>query len=100
MTKIFVTISCLFLSSCAGIPPVQEYSLAYTALRAAEKFEAGKYAPTPYRKAIYYYRKGKKSFNKRLYIQARDLFEKCLESAEESENLTRWDRYKKGDHSL
>ncbi len=90
----------LFLISCAGTPPVKEYSLARTALQAAKKFEANKYNPKLYRKAVYFYRKGSHSFDKRLYGQAKDYFNQCLEMAEKSEDLTRWTRYKKGDYSL
>ena len=97
-------ISILFLSlglvSCAGMPPVQEYSLARTALTAAKKFEADKYHAKSYRKARYFYKKGRDSFDQRIYVLAKKYFDQCREVAEKSEDLTRWTKYKKGDYSL
>lgn len=90
----------LFLVSCAGTAPHKEYTLALTALTAAKKFEANKDRPIIYRKALVLYQKGEKSFNKRLYGQAQDYFERSMKAAEKSENFTRWTRYQKGDYSL
>ncbi len=90
----------LFWVSCAGIPPIQEYTLARTALVAAKKFEANKYNPKSYRKAVYFYKKAKVSFDQRLYELSREYFNQCLEFAEKSEDLTRWTKYKEGDFNL
>jgi len=100
MSKVFFNSLFLTLISCAGMPPVQEYNLARTALHAAKKFKASQYAPKSYRKALYSYKKGQKAFENRFYGQAREYFEQCVEEAEKSENITRWIRYKKRDHSL
>ena len=90
----------IFLSSCAGTPPLKEYSLARTALFHAKKFEANKYQPQTYERSRYFYRQGKKSFNERFYSEARDFFEQSIKNAERAENITRWKKYKKGDYSL
>lgn len=89
-----------FVVSCAGTAPLKEYSLARAALKAAKKFEGSQYQPEDYRRAHLFYRKGARSFENRLYREAKFFFTEAIEAAEQAENKTRWDKYQKGDYSL
>lgn len=84
-----------FLASCAGIPPVKEYSFSHLARSMAHKFEAQKHAPKSYKKAEALYKQGQSFFERRLYGAAQESFEQSLELFERAENLARWKKSKK-----
>ena len=88
------------LVSCAGLPPIKEYSLAREAISHAEKHRADKHYPGYYSKALNLYRFGESAFKDRYYGKARDRFEEALEYAERAEDLTRIKRARVGDHGF
>ena len=90
----------LCLISCAGLPPIKEYSLARSALLQAKKYRADKYYPNYYSKAVKLYRSGKADFKGRYFDSAGRRFESAMEYAEQSEDLTRVKRAKTGDHGF
>ena len=89
-----------FLISCAGLPPIKEYSLAREAISQAERHKADKYYPGYYGKALKLYRSGESAFQDRYYNRARNRFEEAAEYAERSEELTRIKRARVGDHGF
>ncbi|MCY4513181.1 MAG: hypothetical protein OXB86_05795 [Bdellovibrionales bacterium] len=89
-----------FLVSCAGLPPIKEYSLAREAISQAEKHKADKHYPGYYGKALKLYRSGESAFKDRYYDRAGDRFEEAAEYAERSEDLTRIKRARVGDHGF
>ena len=90
----------MFFVSCAGLPPIKEYSLAREALLQAKKSGADKHHPNYYAKALKSYRAGKASFKDRYFDRAGDHFESAVEYAERSEDLTRVKRARVGDHGF
>lgn len=97
---IFWVICILLLASCAGLPPIKEYSLAREALSQAKKYRADKNYPNYYQKALKLYRFGQSAFRDRYYGRARDHFMESMEYAEKSEDLTRVKRAREGDHGF
>ena len=90
----------VLLVSCAGLPPIKEYSLAREALSHAEKHRADKYYPSYYGKAVKLYRQGQSAYRDRYYGQAGDRFQEALKYAERAEDLTRIKRARSGDHGF
>ena len=90
----------LLFVSCAGLPPIKEYSLAREALSHAEKHRSDKHYPGYYGKALKLYRQGESAYKDRYYGRAENRFEEALEYAERAEDLTRIKRARAGDHGF
>ena len=97
--KKFLLLGSFFLSSCAGLPPSKDYSLARSALSIARKYGAEELASGHYRKAFDLYRKGQSFFKDRFYALAQDKFLESMEYSEKAENISRLKKYRKGDFS-
>lgn len=84
-------------AGCAGAPPVEDYTIARTALEAARAFEAPRYAPGYYNAAEEVYRRAQKLYSDRYYEEAKVQFKSATELAEKAENATRYKRYQSGE---
>ena len=99
-TKLIFCFFCFFFISCAGTPPLKEYTLARSALKHAKKYQAGTYAPLDYRKSISLYREAQAHFKNRYYGSAREAFRESRDMAEKAEEVSRWKEYKQGNLTL
>ena len=85
-------------TSCVHIPPpILEYVLADTAIKAAKTVQAVRYSPGYWYEAEESYRQAKILYNEREYEQAKDLFVKARVAAEKSENSARLIRMRNGE---
>lgn len=91
----------LFLISlvggCAVNPPLQEYTLARTAVQAAQSTGASKYAPALWFKAEENYRQGENAFKKGNFEVAKQYFVDAQDYSERAENKARYDKRKSGE---
>jgi len=78
-------------------PPLLEYTLADTAIKAAKAIQAVRYSPGYWYEAEEAYRQGKILYGEREYEQAKDLFIKARIAAEKSENSARLIRLRNGE---
>ncbi len=85
------------LCSCATVQPLDEYTLARTALEAARERDAARYAPSYWHRAEESYRKGEERFRDEEYEQAEVLFREAKSFAEKAENMARLQKYKSGE---
>lgn len=88
----FAAVSCVHTS-----PPLVEFALADTALKAAKAVQAVRYSPGYWYEAEEAFRQAKILYNEREYEQARDLFNKARLAAEKSENSARLIRLRNGE---
>lgn len=79
----------IFFGGCAGVAPVQDYTLTRTAMDYARKAGAASYAPGYWYKAEEYYRKAKDQYEGRYYDKAKSLFYKARRYAEQAETKSR-----------
>lgn len=87
-------------AGCAGTPPINEYTYARTALEAAKRAGAPRYAPGFWSRAEESYRRAEKLYNDRYYDEALDEFENARIYAEKAENSTRLKKFKSGEGFL
>lgn len=85
------------LVGCAVNPPVQEYTLARTALNAAQTSGASKYSPGLWFKAEENYRQGENAFKKGQFETAKQYFIESQDFSERAENKARYDKKKSGE---
>ena len=100
MNRILIAIGiCIvtFGSGCAGAPPVKDFTLARTAIDAARKAGAPRYAPGFWNRAEEHYRRASILYKDRYYEEAKQLFKKARVYAEKAENSTRLKKFKSGD---
>ena len=96
--KGFLALLLLSMISCVHIPPpILEFTLADTALKAAKNVQAVRYSPGYWYEAEESYRQAKILYNEREYEQARDLFNKARIAAEKAENSARLMRLRNGE---
>ncbi len=82
-------------AGCSSIaPPVEEFSLAKTALQYAKRHGAHRYAPTEWHKAFRFYQRGESFYKGEAFEQALENFEQAIFYAEEAENKARVKKYK------
>ena len=94
----FITLIFFSLMSCVHIaPPILEFTLADTALKAAKSVQAVRYSPGYWYEAEESFRQAKILYNEREYEQARDLFNKARIAAERAENSARLMRLRNGE---
>lgn len=83
---------------CVHIPPpILEYTLAETAIKAAKSVQAVRYSPGHWHEAEELYRQARILFNEREYEQAIDLFNRARVAAEKAENSARLIRLRNGE---
>ena len=99
-TKLFFFLFSFFLLSCVGTPPLKEYSLARSALKHAKIHGAKSHASGVYRQAVSLYREAQSHFKGRYYGSAGEAFKESRELSEKAEEVSRWQKYEKGDFSL
>ena len=86
------------LAGCVHIPPpLLEFTLADTALKAAKSIQAVRYSPGFWYEAEESFRQAKILYGEREYEQARDLFNKSRLAAEKAENSARLMRQRNGE---
>ena len=81
----FLLFFCFLLGSCVSADSKKEYVLAWSALSAAEKFEADKFYPKIYSKALLFYKRAVSLYRKKKYEEASNFFEKSIHFAEKAE---------------
>jgi len=77
--------------------PIQEYTLADTAIKAAKAVQAVRYSPGYWHEAEEAYRQARILYAEREYEQAADLFNKARLAAEKAENSARLIRLRNGE---
>ncbi|MCC7404354.1 MAG: DUF4398 domain-containing protein [Bdellovibrionales bacterium] len=82
---------------CASAPPINEYTIARTALQAAQDVEAARYASGFWHKAEEFYRKGQDAYKDNDFAAAREYFERAREFAEKAENSARLRKFQSGE---
>jgi hypothetical protein len=96
--KSLILVLMMGASGCVTIaPPILEYTLADTAIKAAKAVQAVRYSPGHWYEAEEAFRQARILFNEREYEQARDLFNRARKAAEKSENSARLIRQKSGE---
>lgn len=93
-----ILISFMWALGCVHIePPILEFTLADTALKAAKAVQAVRYSPGYWHEAEEAYRQARILYNEREYEQAIDLFNKARIAAEKAENSARLIRLRNGE---
>ncbi len=77
--------------------PIEEYTLADAAIKAAKSVQAVRYSAGYWHQAEEFYRQGRILYREREYEQAKDLFIQARVAAEKAENSARLMRQKTGD---
>lgn len=90
-------LSMFLIGGCATKPPVQEYTLARTALEAARDQDAARFAPSHWHRAEEAYRRAETFFRENDFKDAEEQFVLAREFAEKAENVTRVQRSKTGE---
>ena len=87
-----------FLVGCVNFPPpIEDYTLADAALKAAKSVQSVRYSPGFWHQAEEFYRQARILYREREYEQAKDLFVQARLAAEKAENSARLIRQKNGD---
>lgn len=101
MMRLGLVLSAIFFMACASCvhtePPMLEYTLADTALKAAKAVQAVRYSPGNWHEAEEAYRQARILYNEREYEQAAELFNKARIAAEKAENSARLIRMRNGE---
>lgn len=84
-------------TACSSAPPVNEYTLARTALNSAKQYESQRYAPAYWHDAEQCFRRGEDAFKSENYSDAKKEFEMTRLMAEKAENSARLQRFKNGE---
>jgi hypothetical protein len=92
-----VAICLLSLLACAGAPPIEEYTIARSAMTAAKAAESSRYASGFWYKAEDLYAKARKSYDERDFKKAKSQFELTIQYAERAENASRLLRLQSGE---
>lgn len=88
----------LSTAGCVHVaPPILEYTLADTAIKAAKAVQAVRYSPGHWHEAEEAYRQARILYNEREYEQAVGLFNKARVAAEKAENSARLIRLRNGE---
>lgn len=96
--RLFILAGLFFLVGCVNFPPpLEDYTLADTAIKAAKSVQAVRYSPGYWHQAEEYFRQARILYREREYEQAKDLFVLARQAAEKAENSARLLRQKNGD---
>ncbi len=85
------------LLGCVGMPPNEDYALAYVAMEAAKGAGASKFASGYWNKCLTIYSEAEQQFEERRYTDAKILFNKARVYAERAENSARLKRLRSGE---
>lgn len=102
MKNIFLLFGIIFVlvlsGGCQSVPaPIEEYSLARTALDSARTVQAARHSPGYWHQAEESYRKARIYFNDHDWENAKIEFVKARQAAEKAENSARLIRQKTGE---
>ena len=98
LIKGFVVLFLIVITGCVtASPPIEEYTLADAAIKAAKAVQAVRYSPGNWHQAEENFRQARILFSEREYEQAKELFNKARISAEKAENSARLLRQQTGD---
>lgn len=87
-----------FISGCVTAPqPIEEYTMARTAIDAAKAVESSKYSAGYWHQAEEAYRKAQILFQEREFEESRKEFVKARSAAERAENSARLIRLRNGE---
>ena len=87
----------LILTGCVSMIPVDEYTIARSAMDGAKESEAPRFAPALWYRAEQAYREGESFFKERAYEDAAKRFSQARTLAEQAENAARLSRFESGD---
>ena len=79
-----------------GNPPILEYTMARTAIQAAQKANAEQLAPGYWTRTQQFYQKGQMHYNKKEYRLSSEAFRQTYLYAEKAENVARIKKMKSG----
>jgi hypothetical protein len=86
------------MAGCVAAPaPYDEYSLARSAVRAAQEFDSARFATGLWNKAEENYHNGQKAFKEAEFDRAKKYFVAAQQYAEKAENATRLKKFQSGD---
>ena len=88
-----------FVTGCQTdiAPPVLEYTIALTAVKAAEKANAVHLAPGYWNRAQQFYQKGQMHYKKHEYYLSSEAFRQTTLYAEKAEDMARLKKVQSGD---
>lgn len=90
--------ACSILIGCvAAPPPYEEYTLARSAIRAAQDVDSARFSSGYWNRAFESFRKGERAFKEADYADAKKYFVSTQQMAEKAENATRLKRFQTGD---
>ncbi len=78
----------LICFGCVGMPPIEDYTLAYTSIEAARQSQAPRFSPGFFSQAEEYYRQALADYEDRRYNNAQSNFQRARTFAEKAENYT------------
>jgi hypothetical protein len=81
----------------AAPPPYEEYTLARTAVRAAQDVDSSRFSAGLWNRAEENYRLGQKAYKDSDFKEAKVYFKKAINFAERAENSTRLKKFQSGD---
>ena len=96
----FLTVPCFLfsISGCVTIsPPLEDYTLARTAIESAKAVDAARYSSGFMHKAELSYKKAQQHYEDREFAEAITEFRRAKDSAEKAENSARYIRFKNGE---
>lgn len=95
---VLITAGLFFLAGCVTAkPPIEDYTLADAAIKAAKSVQSVRYSPGYWHQAEELFRQARILYREREYDQARELFIQARGAAEKAENSARLLRQKNGD---
>lgn len=95
---LFLSLSSAFFTGCVAVPPpYEEYTLARSAVKAAQEVDSARFATGLWHRAEENFRNGQKAFKESDYGPAKVYFKKAVEFAERAENATRLKKFQTGD---
>lgn len=93
-----LVLTTIVFTSCVSIPPpVEDYTLARTALEAARQIEAARYSPLFFQQAENHYKKAQSLFDDREYDKAQEEFIQCRKASEKAETAARMQMLLRGE---
>lgn len=88
----------VILAGCSSVTlPIQEYTLARSALELAEQNDAERLSPAFYQQAQEAYKQAERLYRDREYEESRGLFIKARKAAEKAETSARIKKAKSGE---
>ncbi len=84
-----VVLASALLVGCAINPPLEEYTIARTAIDAAKQYKSDRYSPSLWYQAEENYRRGQLAFRQEDFKVAKSFFLKAKQFAERAENKAR-----------